>query len=439
MDPVRLSVIGRTSVMAYKRTPKTAFEIGRELGASYLLEGSLRAEGGRLRITARLIRVKDQLQVWSATYDSEPTSMLAFQRELSVAIAQQVRLRLSPERLTALEHRQTRNAEAYDLYLRGRHFWHQLSPSTTRRAAEYYTRATQLDPNYALAWSGLADGFSASPINADVAPLNAWPRAREAVENALRSEPDLAEVQTSLGFLKFWLDWDWAASEAAFKKAIQLDPNYALTHRLLGILLSHMDRREEAMAAALRARELDPLVAANHALSAQVAFAARNYSTALQFAQQAVVVDPEFWIGYMQLAQALVASGNFDSAMNALNKAGQLSGGNSKVISLRGYLFAHLGQNAEAEEILKTLQAIMGERYIPPYAIALIYAGLKRADTAMEWLERAFQVHDVHLTFLPIDSKWDSFREDARFADLIKRCGFMEGGSVTFRPEKHLK
>src|SRR3984893_14083314 len=171
IDPECLSVIGRTSVMAYKRTRKTAGEIGRELNASYLIEGSLRAEGGRLRIMSRLIRVRDQVQVWSASHDGQPRSMLTFQRELSAAIAEQVRLRLSPERMDALGRRQTQNAQAYDLYLRGRYLWHQLSPATTRRAAAHYMRATELDPGYALAWSGLADGFSAAPINGDAPPL----------------------------------------------------------------------------------------------------------------------------------------------------------------------------------------------------------------------------------------------------------------------------
>jgi TolB-like protein/Flp pilus assembly protein TadD len=429
IDPAHLSVIGRTSIMAYKRTTKTAFEIGSELRVAYLIEGSLRAEGGRLRIMSRLIRVRDQVQTWSASYDSEPGSMLTFQRELSMAIAQQVRLQLSPERLSALARRQTQNAEAYDLYLHGRHFWHQLSPATTRRAAEYYTRATQVDPNYALAWSGLADGFTASPINGDAPPLTVWPRAREATGHALRAGPGIAEVQTSLGFLKFWLDWDWPAAEAAYRKAIQLDSNYPLAHRLLGILLSHMDRREEAKAAIARARELDPMVAANHALSSQVAFAAHDYAVARQFARQAISLDPEFWIGYIQLAQACVQLGDNEQALDALGHAGRLSGGNSKVMSLRGYLFARLGRKKEAEEILTTLQAIAHDRYIPPYAIALVHAGLEQNDEAIKWLQRALEFRDVHLAFLTIDPKWDDLRKDVRFATLVQHCGFMTSGT----------
>jgi DNA-binding winged helix-turn-helix (wHTH) protein/Flp pilus assembly protein TadD len=431
IDPAHLSVIGRTSVMAYKRTTKTAAEIGRELNSAYLIEGSLRAEGEKLRITTRLIRARDQVQVWSASYDSEPSSMLAFQRELSTslseAIARQLRLQYSPERLTALGRRHTRNAEAYDSYLRGRHYWHQLSSATTRRAAEYYSRATQLDPNYALAWSGLADGLTASPINGDAPPLAVWPRARKAVEQALRAEPNLAEVQTSVGFLKFWLDWDWLGAESAFRKAIELDPSYPLAHRLLGILLSHMDRRDEAKSSIAHARNLDALNAANHALSSQVAFAARDYATAERFARQAIVVDPEFWIGHLQLAQTCVQLGNIGQAMEALNQASRLSGGNSKAMSLRGYLFARSGREKEAEEVLNTFEAIGREQYVPPYARALIYCGLEQKDLALQWLDHAFEAHDVHLAFLPLDPKWDSFRQNkhSRFLALVERCGFM--------------
>src|SRR6202049_518394 len=231
VDPEHLSVIGRTSMRAYKRTTKSLAEIGREVGAEFLVESSMRAEGGRIRITSKLIRARDQVQIWSASYDSEPISMLEFQRELSTNVAREVGLRFSPGGLAALARRQTRQVEAYDFYLRGRYFWNQLSPVTTRRAIECYARATELDPEYALAWSGLADAYAASPINGDAAPLQAWPRAADAAARAIRARPDLAETQSSVGLVKFWLDWDWAAAETALRNATALDPSYALAHR----------------------------------------------------------------------------------------------------------------------------------------------------------------------------------------------------------------
>jgi TolB-like protein/Flp pilus assembly protein TadD len=424
IDPEHLKIIGRTSVMVYKRTMKTLAEVGRELDAQYLIESSVRAEGERLRIISKLIRAHDQVQIWSGSYDSEPRSMLAFQHELSAAIAEQIRLRLSPQRMAMLARRHTQDAKAYDLYLRGRHFWHQLSPSTTKRATEYFTQATQLDPDYALAWSGVADALTASPINGDAPPLAVAPRARAAAAHAVAVEPDLAEAQTSMGFVKFWLDWDWPAAEAAFRKANKLDPNYPLAHRLLGIVLSHLGRHAEAGPAIRRARELDPLIAVNHALSGQVAFAARDYAAAQQFARQAIVIDPELWIGHIQLAQACEQLGLHEMALDALNRAGRFGGGNSKVVALRGYVLAKIGRGDEAKESLDTLTAIAGERYVPPYAMALVQAGLGHPEAALELLELAYEVRDVHLAFLPIDPKWDAFRTQPRFIALLAGCGF---------------
>jgi TolB-like protein/Flp pilus assembly protein TadD len=424
VDPEHLGVIGRTSAMAYKGRAKSLAEIGQELGVTFLMEGSIRTEGSRLRITTRLVRASDQIQMWSDSYDSEPGNVIEFQRELSVAIAQQVHLQLSPERLNGLSRRQTQHSEAYDLYLRGRYFWNQLSPLTTRRAVELYSRATELDPGYALAWCGLADAYAAGPINGDANPLEVWPRAREAAARAVSAAPGLAQVHSSTGFVKFWLDWEWPAAERAFRRAIAMDPNYSLAHRMLGIVLSHLGRHGEALAAARRAREVDPLDFTHQALSAQIAFNARDYPAAVEFARRATVLDPEFWVSYIQLAQAYEQLGESDAAFEALQKAGQFSGGNSKAIALRGYLFAELGRAGEAREVLRTLEAVSRARYVPPYASALVHAGLGEPDTALEWLERAYRAHDVHLALLPVDPKWDAFRADARFLAVIENCAF---------------
>ena len=424
VDPENLSVIGRTTAMAYKGTTKSLAEIGQELGSTFLVEGSIRTEGSRMRITTRLVRARDQIQMWSDSYDGEPGNIIEFQRELSVAIAQRVHLQLSPQRLQVLERRHPQQSEAYDLYLRGRYFWNQLSPLTTRRALELYSRATELDPNYALAWCGLADAYAASPINGDANPLEVWPRAREAAARAVNAASGIAQVHVSTGFVKFWLDWEWPAAERAIRRALALDANYSLAHRMLGIVLSHLGRHEEALAAARRARELDPLDFTHQALSAQIAFNAHDYQAAVEFARRAAILDTEFWVSYIQLAQAYEQLGENKAAFEALQKAGQFSGANSKSIALRGYLFGKLGRYGEAREVLKTLEAVARARYVPPYASALVHAGLGEPDAAFEWLERAYDAHDVHLVFLLLDPKWDPLRADARFLSLIESCAF---------------
>jgi TolB-like protein/DNA-binding winged helix-turn-helix (wHTH) protein/Flp pilus assembly protein TadD len=424
IDPEHLSVIGRTSTLAYKHTRKSLAEIGHELGVDYLMEGSIRSEGTGLRITSRLVRVRDQTQVWSAFYDPQPTSVLELQREISTAIAEQIRLRLSPERLDALARRHTHNADAYDLYLRGRFLWNQLKPETNSRAIEYYERAIALDPDYALAWSGIANALTSSPINSDVPPLQIAARAREAAARAVGADPSLAEAQTSLGIIAFYLDWDWPAAEAALRRAVALDPGYDVAHRYLAHVLSQSGRQDEAEALIRRARGLDPLYAMNHAMSSQFAFQARHYAAAVQHGRQAIVVDPGFWIGHIVLGQAEELQDRPDLALEAFQEAARLSSGNTKTMAFRGHLLARMGRGAEARDLLRTLESLSKERYVPPYAIALVHAGLGERDAALAALDRAYEARDVHLVFLPVDPRWDAYRSDPRFKALLERCGF---------------
>jgi TolB-like protein/DNA-binding winged helix-turn-helix (wHTH) protein/tetratricopeptide (TPR) repeat protein len=424
IDPERLGVIGRTSTAAYKGTRKSLAEIGRELNVNYLIEGSIRAEGGRLRITSRLVRVPDQTQVWSASFDREPTSVVALQRELSTAIAGQIHLRLSPERLGALARRHTADAEAYDLYLRGRYFWVQLTPATNKRALEYFERAIAIDPEYALAWAGIASVLVTSPINSDVLPADVLSRVREASARAVRAAPDLSEAHDALGAFLFMLEWDWGAAEAAFRRSIALDPGDALAHRMLGHLLSQTGRQGEATRLLERARSLEPLYAMNHAISAQVAFQGRDFEGAAGHARHAIALDPEFWIGYAQLGQAAEQLGQYDLALEALGNAARFSGGNSKAMAVRGYLLAKLGRTGEAREVLNAMAAVARERYVPPYSMALVHAGLGERDAVFARLNEAYDARDVHLIFLPVDPKWDPYRDDPRFQALLKRCGF---------------
>jgi TolB-like protein/DNA-binding winged helix-turn-helix (wHTH) protein/Flp pilus assembly protein TadD len=426
VHPERLGVVGRTSVMAYKGSTKSLAEIGRELGADYLVESSIRAENGLLRVTAKLIRVRDQVQVWSQLYNREATSMLGLQRELSAGIAEQIRFRLSPERADALTRREPRNAAAYDLYLRGLNFANQRTEPTTQKAIEHYERATQLEPDYALAWSGLAAAYGARPINSDVSPFEVTPLAREAARQAVRAGPALAEAQFALGYVNWMLEWNWLAAEAGFRKAVDLDPRYVQAHVSLGHSLSQMGRHAEALAAVRRARELDPLSAMAYAMSSQVAFQARDYPSALDHANQAIALDQEFWIGHVARGQALEPSGQHELALDALAIAARFSGNNSKAVSFRGYVLGKSGRRQEAREVLRTLEALSQKRFVPPYATALVHAGLGERDLVFEWLDRAFDVHDAHLIYLTVDSKWDAYRADPRFEALLERCGFTD-------------
>ena len=424
IDPERVSVVGRTSMIAYRGTTKSLSEIGRELGSDYLVESSLRAESTRLRITARLIRVRDQVQVWSDSFDRNPSSILGLQQEISAAIAEQVRTRLSPDRQRTLAGRHTQNAEAYDLFLRGRHFMNRRTPDAMPRAIEFFHRAVAADPAYAVAWGNLAIAYGSSPINSDVEPRSVSDRAREAAARAVAANPDVAEAQHAVGHVKWAFDWDWPAAEAAFRRAIELDASYSLVHLILAHLLSQEGRHAEAEPLMRRARELDPLGPLSHALSSQVTFQARDYAGALQHANRAIALDQEFWIGHQMRGQALEELGDRDLALKTLATAARLSGQNSKPISLTGYILGRSGRTAEARDVLGVLDLASRQRYVPPYAIALVHAGLGDADAVFAWLDRAYAARDVHLMFLTVDAKWDRYRSDPRFRDLLARCGF---------------
>jgi TolB-like protein/DNA-binding winged helix-turn-helix (wHTH) protein/Tfp pilus assembly protein PilF len=422
IDPERLSVKGRT--LRYKGTTKTAVEIGQELSVDYLVESTIRAEGGRLRVTATLIRVRDQEHVWSQSYERKPTSLLGLQQELSTAIADQIRDRLSPDHVRGPGRRQTLNADAFDAYLHGRYLENRRTPATNALAIQEYHRAIAFDPNYALAWSSLGFTYAASVMNSDTSPLEMGPLAQDAALHAVRANPNLAESQVITGYVKWLLEWDWPAAETAVRSAIRLDPSNAAAYRTLGHVLSQSGRHSEAESAMRRTRELEPLAPLSYALSSQVAFQAREYHAAVGLARQAVLTDSEFWIGYAALGQAYERTGDTDLALEALTDAARFSAGNSKVTSLRGYILAKSGRVNEAREVLKRLEADAAERYVPPYAMALVHAGLGEPEPVFEWLDKAYAARDVHLIFLPVDPKWDPYRADPRFNALLARCGF---------------
>jgi tetratricopeptide (TPR) repeat protein len=279
--------------------------------------------------------------------------------------------------------------------------------------------------------AALAFADSASPFNSDVAPLEVRPRVRDAAQRAVRANAKLAEAQYALGYLNWALEWDWPAAETAFRRAIDLDPRYAWAHLSLGHALSQSGRHSEALAAMRRARELAPQSAMVYALSSQVAFQAREYRAALDHASQAIALDQEFWIGHIMRGQAYAQSGQPELALDAFAIAARFSGDNSKALALRGYVLATTGHRDKAHEVLTTLDLLSRKRYVPPYSQALVHAGLGERDAVFEWLNRAFDVHDVHLIYLPVDPKWDPYRSDPRFAALLTRCRFTAetGGS----------
>ena len=276
-----------------------------------------------------------------------------------------------------------------------------------------YARATDIDPSYALAWAGIAEAFAGAPINGDADPLVMGPRAREAAEQAVRANPRLSEAQHVSGQVQ-WFEWDFGAADAAFRQAVALDRSNAWAHSMFGHALSQLGRHNEA------GRIMDKACTARAALLASSrdgvtsGLSGTGLARAVDHARRAIVIDPEFWVGHMVRGQACEQFGETDLALDAVATAARLSGGNSKPIALRGYLLARLGDTDAAQELLALLEDVARRQTVPPYGIALVYAGLKNDEMVFRWLERALTARDVHLIFLPVDPKWDALRAEPR-------------------------
>jgi TolB-like protein/Flp pilus assembly protein TadD len=422
MSPGRLGVIARTSSMAYKRTDKSVFQIGQELGVDYVLEGSVRREADRMRVTAQLIRVRDQIHLWAENFDRPSRSILDIHGEVGAAIAAHVQLELTPEGERLLRSQRPVNREAYDHYLHGRYHWARLTPLELFKAAEYFRKATQCDPEYALAYSGLADTLSTA-ITSEVPPKDAFPEAKAAIARALELDPESAEAHNTDATIKFWFDWDFDGAEAATRKAISLNSNYSLAHLYLAHVLSNVGRHDEALATIQQARVLDPFSLITNTMYGQFLYHAGQLEASIKQFRATLDMEWRFWIAHICLAKACEQHGMYNEALAACDAAWEFSGGNSEALSLAGYVHAVSGERAKAESKIQQLLEQKANRYVPPYSVALVFAGLGETESALQWLERALEDRDVHMPFL-LDHKWNGLRSNEQFRQILSRVGF---------------
>ena len=426
LAPERLTVIARTSVMRYKRTRKTVGEIANELGVDYLLESTFRRDERAVRITSRLVRARDQAQVWSGNYDRDWRSVLQLQEELGKAIAQHVEFRFTAERSISHARRTTADPDAYDLYLRGKHYWNQIRPTALRRAIECFEAAVSKDPSFALAWSGLADTYAVLPVTSDGDPVEFWSKARHAADEAMRLQGKLAESYASSGAVSFWLDWDWSRAEQELRGAVLLNPSCVSGYRYLAHVLSNSGRHSEALAVMANACRVDPLSPALHAISGQLFFQARRFEEAEDRARYSLALNTDFWLAHLILGKVCEQTHRAAAALTEFDTAFRLSEGNTEALSLKGYTMAQMGRRTEAEQVMRTLLETARTRFVPPYNVALLCAGLGDSGTAYEWLEKARLIRDVHMVFLTVEPKWDTFRRQPSFQSLMQHCGLPE-------------
>lgn len=425
LDAQRLGVIAATSAMKYKNSPKKISEIGRELGADYILEGSVQQEGGRVRITAQLIAAANQAHIWADSYERDSGDILLAQTDIARAVAQQIRLTLTPQAQQQLRRASRVNPEAYLDYLKGQLLFPRFTLDAMTKEQAYYEQALQKDPNFASAYYGLANCYLDYLITRRLPPQQAAERAKEFAAKALQLDENLGEAYGVLAYVNWRYDWDVTAAERNFTRSLELSPNSVWVHGNTVTYLAWRGRRTEAFAEWARARQLDPLWLEMEGGDGLIYYQLREYQPMLEAMRKYVASLPGNWLGRYLLGVAYEGSGQMQHAISEYQKAVELSGNDSDPTAALAYASARIGKRAEAEKILRELLEQSKTAYVSPYMIATIYAGLGNKDKAFEFLTKAYDERSADLSyFLKADLRMDTLRPDPRFQDLVNRMGF---------------
>lgn len=421
LDPRRLGVIARTSAMSYKHSSKSVDQIGRELGVNYILEGSTRREGGRVRITAQLIQVPDQSHVWVAEYDRDMQSVLQLQTEVADAIGNEIRLKLTPGSRPASPH--VINPDAYEAYLKGRYFIEKWTEEGTRVGRQYFEQAIKIDPNYALAYAGLADSYVWGRVG--LPPGEAFGLAKAAAIKALELDGTLGEPHATLAQLKFIYDWDWPVAEAEFKRSIELNPNDTNALHMYSHYLLSMARIDESLAVSKRALEHDPV---SPTMQLHLGFhylIARQYDLAIPQYLKVLQTEPSLPDAHNQLAVAYRQKGLLDQSVAQYLQVEILLGATPEQIASMKAAYARSGMRGFWLTVLTYAEGSDQIR-ISPYQIASYCAILDKKDESFEWLEKAYAAHDESLVAIKTDSDFDNLHADKRFTELLHRMRLPE-------------
>ena len=417
----RVGIIARWSSMVFKGTHQRAREIGEALRADYLLEGSVRRDGDRVRITARLVETAGETNLWTETYDHHLTDcLLTMQVEVAARIARSLAMELTPEVPGELRPASL-DVSAYQAYLKGRYYWNKAGDEGLAQAIEYFELAIQEDPSFAAASAGLARAHVAQAEYYNGAPRASLDTARRAAERALDIEPFLSDAHLAIGDIRRMVDWDWSGAEQAYAQAIALNPSSEAAHRAYALLLAALSRRQEAEEAAQRARELDPLCLVVSASAAWVSYMAGDYTAAIERAGIAIDMDPRFLRARRVVGAALLQSGRLREAVAQLEAASALAAGEPVVDAWLAHARAVSGDIAGARALLVSVTGRRADRYVSPYHLALALTGLGDSDGAFGELERACLERDPVLVNLAVEPRFEPLRSDGRFSALVER------------------
>jgi TolB-like protein/Tfp pilus assembly protein PilF len=410
-----LKVISRESAFRYKGKETDARTVGRELGVRAVFEGRVLQRDGNLAISAELIDARDNSHIWGQQYNRKTSDIFVLQEEIAKEITTTLRLRLTGGDEKRLTKRYTENAEAYELYLKGRYWWNKRTEEGFKKGIDQFQQAIEKDPTYALAYAGLADCYSFEATYGIVPPKEAYPKAKEAALRALEIDDQLAIVHTSLAWINTEFDWDRSGAEREFRRAIELNPTDADAHRLYGEALRSLGRFDEAIAEFKRAVALDPASLINSRSLGAAYHSARRYDEAIEQYRKTLEMDPNYRLVRANLGSAYIQKGMYNEGIAEFEKGG--------FVPRLGYAYAVAGRRAAAQKVLDQLIETSKHKYVPTDRIALIYTGLGEKDKAFEWLEKGYEERAIGgpPVGIKVEPEFDPLRSDPRFHDLLRR------------------
>jgi len=421
-----LSVISRTSAMQYRGTSRPLPVIARELKVDAILEGTVLRAGDKVRVTVQLINAHTDRNVWAESYEREVRDLVQLQREIAEAIAGQIQLKLTLSDKQRLSPAKPANPEAHEAYLKGLYFWNQRTVESLKMSIAYFQDAIQKDPSYALAYSGLADAYDVASDYDLLPPRDSYSNAKAAALKALELDPSLAQAHATLGDIKSAYEWDWSGAEVEFKRALELNPGYAIAHHWYAQHLTARGRHEEALAEIRRAMELDPLSPSINAFAGSALYMDRQYDKSAEQLTKIAVAEPTYAPAHYFLGFTREKQEDLTEAVKEFQKAVDLSGGDPSYLAALAHALALSGNQHRARLICARLQKRATTEYVSSYDIALVYLGLNQKQEALNWLNRAYEEDDPNMNFLNVDPTLDEIRSDRRFQNLLQRLGLRQ-------------
>lgn len=418
-----LKVSPTSSVFRYKGKEIDPIRIGTELGVNAVMTGRFLKRGDELTLSVELVDVRNNKLLWGKQYDHKLVDLLSTQREIATEITQNLKLKLSGADESRVKH-YTKNPEAYQLYLKGHYYASRYTKDGFNKGIEYFEQAIAKDPNFALAYSGLSFCYM-NQTDWVFAPKESVPKARHAVENALRIDESLAEAHTMHAMILLQYDWDWVAAEREFRRAIEIDPNYALGRTFLAWHLAAMGRFDEGIEEDKRALELDPLSPAANADLGWDLYFARRYDEAIEQLQKAIDLEPNYWLSHVLLGRCYEQKGKLHEAVEQFEKARQIEDSIPEVLAAVGHGYALSGRKSEALKIIRDLQERSKREFVPSYSIATVYLGLGMKEEALQFIQKSYDEGSFYMIHLKVDPMLDSVRNDPRFTEVVRRVGHL--------------